>query len=165
MTVQIPSSLNFETIPRLPFLKDQPSEWPVLTPEEREILRPRAGIYTMPQVALMERIARTRWFLLRNDGPQGERWRCGRCHAIHSHFTMHCVPAPMHGLTQAVGLLVERVGKDDVFACLELGAIDPISATYAKTLYAQLRGLGYPAQVILGYDSREEQRARWASLG
>lgn len=135
---------------RSPVVAIDPREWPTVPPEQLALLIPANGIYTLEQARIIRQIAATRWFLLRNNGPQGERWACSRCHGIHEFFTVHCLPVPMNGLTHALGLLSERVGDDLVFSCLELGAIEPVRREYALQLYEKLRGLGYTREQLLG---------------
>jgi hypothetical protein len=134
---------------RAPELADNPAQWPTLTPEERAILRPRNGIYSPQAAAILDRLALGRFFLLRNDGPHGERWRCKYCKGIHPFFTL-CVPVPLNGLTYALGLLCERLDRDDVYSAVAIGTIEPLDLAYARRLYDKLRGLGYTRLQILG---------------
>lgn len=136
--------------PRLPGLPDLPSEWEVVDAEVLRFLRPQNGVYTPEQDRVLRSIAASRWFLIRNNGPQGERWRCRRCKLIHDHFTLHCKPRPFNGLTQALGILQERIGTDNVFSAVTMGAIEPIRRDYALVLYQDLRSLGYSKEELLG---------------
>lgn len=135
---------------RSPVLDDLPSEWNAVDEETLRFLRLRGGVYTPEQAAIFDRIARARWFLLRNTGPGGCAWRCKRCKGIHAHFTLHCVERPFNGLTHALGVMAERVGPELVYSSVALGAIDPITRAKAKGLYERLRGLGYGRRELLG---------------
>lgn len=131
-------------------LQDNPSQWPTLAPEYRALLRPKNGIYTPQQVAILDGIAAARWFLLRNNGPHGERWRCKYCKQIHAFFSLSCLPVPLNGLTHTIGLLVERLPAEDVYSAISLGAIEPLTLPQAKILYEKLRDLGYTKKQLLG---------------
>lgn len=135
---------------RAPDLADNPAQWPTLTAEERALLRPRNGIYLPEAAAILDKLALGRFFLLRNDGPHGERWRCKYCHELHPFFTLSCVPVPLNGLTYALGLLCERLDQDDVYSAVAIGTIEPLDLAYARRLYDKLRGLGYTRLQILG---------------
>jgi hypothetical protein len=150
--MSIPSILETRSL-ALPIVN--PSEWPLVDEETRRLLRPANGVYTVQQAEIMEKIARGRWFLLQNRGPKGWAWRCGRCKRIHSHFTLHCRPLPMNGLTHVVGLLKERLSADLIFSAVEMGVIEPITIRQAGRYYRDLRSLGYPADLLMGGDPRK----------
>jgi len=135
---------------RNPVLADNPSQWPTLPPEFRQFLRPKSGIYTPQQAKILDGIAAARWFLLRNNGAHGERWRCKNCRGFHPFFTYSCIPAPLNGLTHTISLLVERLGPEDVYSAISLGAIEPLTVPQAKVLYDKLRSLGYTREQLLG---------------
>lgn len=59
-------------------------------------------IPTEEQVQERERILRGIYFLVRQDGPLGEKMRCRRCHAKHAYFTLMCIEQPFCGLTQGL---------------------------------------------------------------
>lgn len=140
-------------------LPDNPREWPELPPEQRALLRPANGIYRPDEVKILDNLARRRWFLLRNDGPQGERWRCRYCKGIHPFFTLSCVPVPMNGLTHVLGVMCERIAADDIYSAVALGMVEPLSLAYAGRLYEKLKGLGYRHEQIVGYTPR--QHGQW----
>lgn len=133
-----------------PILADNPSEWPVADAETLALLRPSNGIFTIEQDKALRRISAARWFLLRNDGPSGQAWRCGRCGLLHDFFTLHCRPRPYNGLTHAIGTLVERIGPEQIFSAVEIGTVEPITVERAFLLYHDLRGYGYSREQILG---------------
>lgn len=149
---------------RSPVLRDTPPEWEAVPPEQAALLRPKGGIYTLDQHRQLEAIARKRWFLLRNTGPEGKAWRCTRCHRVHEYFTLHCIERPYNGLTYAVGIMAERLGPDVDYFSVALGAIVPISREAARARYERLRALGYSAAELLGTGApaaytAEERRA------
>lgn len=75
---------------------------PTLTrPELNAVYQAKFG-YTADDFAEMERIKAGTYFLVRNDGPAGERFRCGRCNALHAYFTTGCVELPYSGLYEAL---------------------------------------------------------------
>lgn len=59
------------------------------------------GILLPDEAARMDRIERSTYVLLWNNG-EGERWRCGRCNAIHDHYTLFCVERPFRGVREAL---------------------------------------------------------------
>jgi hypothetical protein len=63
-------------------------------------------------VAERERRKANSWFLVRNNGEAGERWRCGRCNGLHSHFTYRCIPRPWRGIVEALFAFVQTVPDD-----------------------------------------------------
>lgn len=142
-----------------PYLRDLPSEWEAVPPEILERLVPRSvtrvvspdgvehffdtrGIITPVQEREIQRIARARWFLLRNDGGHGERLRCGRCGGRHAYFTLACIERPFHGLEEIVGLIRKIEGRDLVFDAVRLGTIEPITRKRALRLQARIRAKG-----------------------
>lgn len=67
----------------------------------RDVVR-GLGFLTPEDYACLEAIEKSRYFLLRIDGPAGERWRCKRCHAKHAYFTLMCVERPFAGRDAAL---------------------------------------------------------------
>lgn len=127
-----------------------PHEWPVIDQEVARTLRPRNGIFTVAQDQTLQKLARSRWFILQNRGPKGYAYRCTRCKRIHDYFTLHCIERPMNGMTSVIGLMRERMDEETIWSAVELGAVVPIDAARAKRLFVQLHGLGYTAQDLLG---------------
>lgn len=142
-----------------PWLPNPPSEWAAIPPEILERLIPNSvmrvsglngdvhlfntrGILTPTQYAEMEKLARGRWFLLRNDGPHGERLRCGRCKGLHQYFTLACVERPFHGLQEIAGLMQRVVGRDLAFEAVRIGTIEPISRAKALQLRKRIERRG-----------------------
>lgn len=74
----------------------------------------RVGGFLEPPeiVAAREREKANSWFLLRNNGEAGERWRCGRCNAQHPYFSLMCLPRPWNGLVEALFAFVQTVPED-----------------------------------------------------
>lgn len=132
------------------FLADNPVEWAVTSQETALLLRPKHGVFTPAQDKMLRQIAAKRWFLIRNNGPQGERWRCKRCGQVHPYFTLHCRHRPFNGLTHALGILKERVGPDMVLSAVALGSVEPITRERAQKLFEDLRGYGYSRLELLG---------------
>lgn len=140
-----------------------PPEWGTVEPELLARLLPRAttaveaggrtavfdttGIVTPEQHRQILAIARGRWFLLRNDGPELERLTCGRCKRKHEYFTLACVERPFHGLQEIVGLLRRQAGDTGAFDALlgryvRLGTIEPITRKKALQLGKRIEGRG-----------------------
>lgn len=139
-----------------PIVRDHPAEWPVVDAAVLAALLPVNGLLTAAQARTLRQIAASRWFLLRNSGPSGEVWRCGRrvggvkCGQIHPYFTLHCRPMPFNGLTGLLGVLRQRVGADTLFSAVALGVIEPITTERATRLYGDLAALGYTQAQLLG---------------
>lgn len=58
----------------------------------------------------LDALAASQYVLVRIDG-QGERWRCGRCNAKHTHFTLMCIERPFRGLTHGLLAYWQNVGS------------------------------------------------------
>jgi hypothetical protein len=63
-------------------------------------------------VAERERRKANSWFLLRNNGEAGERWRCSLCNRQHDYFTLRCIPRPWNGLVEALFAFMQTVPDD-----------------------------------------------------
>lgn len=129
--------------PFLPGGSDLPPEWAELPAELIDALTPKNGLYTPAQMRQLTALAKGRWFLLRNDGPSGERWPCKRCGRLHSFFTLGCVARPFNGLQSIVGLIRQRDGPDVAWSSVALGSIVPIPADKARDLLAEIQGRGF----------------------
>lgn len=111
------------------------------------------GILLPDEAARLDAIERSRYVLIRNDG-EGERWRCGRCNAVHDHYTLFCVERPFRGVREALyaywrhavvrdGDLtpVQRTRRKDVASAL--GVADDVPDL--ATVHPQMaRSLGTP---------------------
>lgn len=71
------------------------------TVAERLAAMKRAGIWSPEEAARFDAIVASEYCLVRIDG-DGERWRCNRCNAKHTHFTLMCVERPFKGLRQGL---------------------------------------------------------------
>jgi hypothetical protein len=131
-------------------LPENPAEWPVVDAETRQLLTPKNGLYTPEQVRLIRQLAARRWFFLKNTGPHGEAWRCGRCKQLHDYFTLHCIERPFNGLSHLLGVMRQRIAEDDVFSAVELGMVEPITRERALAAYERLKGLGYSKVDVFG---------------
>lgn len=113
-----------------------------------------SGMVTTEQAQLIEKIARSRWFVMRNDGPMLDRARCGRCNRIHAYLTLGCIERPFHGLQEIVGMIetYQAEGKhvERLLTSIRLGAIVPISRKQARQLADKIRAKG-----IRFYESHE----------
>jgi hypothetical protein len=69
----------------------------------------RVGGFLEPQelVDARERQKANSWFLVRNNGEAGERWRCGRCNQQHPYFSLMCLPRPWNGIVEALYAFVQ----------------------------------------------------------
>jgi hypothetical protein len=116
------------------------------------------GIVTPEQKALVDKIAQGRWFVMRNNGPQLDRMRCGRCNRIHEYLTLGCVERPFHGLHQIVGMIetYQAEGKhvERILTSIRLGAIVPISRKQARQLADKIRAKGIPIYAGLQIEGR-----------
>jgi hypothetical protein len=126
--------------PLAPVLPDLPPEWDAIPPEILARLAPRGGILTPAQRRELDRIARARWFLIRNEGS----WRCRRCGAVHAYLTWGCVERPWNGLNEVVGLLRQVEGRDLTLSGVRFGTIVPITEVQARALIERMRARGYP---------------------
>jgi hypothetical protein len=71
------------------------------------------GFLEPPEVvAERERRKANSWFLLRNNGEAGERWRCSRCNGKHEYFSLQCLPRPWNGLVEALFAFIQTVPDD-----------------------------------------------------
>lgn len=145
--------------PQDAFLANPPAEWGhvppeilarlvpqaitrVVTPDGVEHLWDSRGIITPDQDRELRRIASSRWFLLRNDGPHGEKARCGRCKRYHEYITLACIERPFHGMEEIVGLIRQIEGRDLVFSAVRLGTIEPITRKKALRLRDRITAKG-----------------------
>lgn len=119
---------------------DAPPEWAAIPAELLARLAPRGGILTPWQRRELDRIARSRWFLIRNEGG----YRCRRCRAVHAYLTWGCVERPFNGLNEVVGLLRQAEGRDLTLSGVRFGTIVPISETKARELIERMRARGFP---------------------
>lgn len=122
-----------------PVLRDMPPEWDAVEAELLTKLVPRYGIYTPWQYEQLERIAKSRWYLLRNDGPVAAPARCRRCGARHAYYTTACVERPLHGLQDLMAVVRRVVGMDVLIESIPLGTIEPISAGEAAQLWRRIQ--------------------------
>jgi hypothetical protein len=151
--------------PRQLVLPDAPKEWGKVPAEILARLLPKrtttyldskgephtfytAGVVTPEQRREIDRIAKSRWFLLKNDGPLNTKLRCMRCGQRHEYFTLACVERPFHGLQQIV-LLLEKQARgngavlDALFAeYVQVGVIQPITRHKAMQLADAIRAKG-----------------------
>lgn len=67
------------------------------------------GILTLEEAERLDELNQSRYCLVRIDG-DGERWRCRRCNARHTHFTLFCLERPFRGLQHALMAYWRNVG-------------------------------------------------------
>lgn len=69
----------------------------------------RAGFWTPEEASRFDALKSSEYCLVRIDG-EGERWRCNRCNAKHTHFTLMCVERPFRGLASGLHAYWANVG-------------------------------------------------------
>jgi hypothetical protein len=115
-------------------------------PLGRSYLVDMTGVITPEQKKAIDSVARSRWFVMRNDGPVMQRARCGRCGGVHQYLTLGCVERPFHGLQEIVGLVetyaAEGKHVERVLQSIRLGAIVPITRKQARQLADKIRAKG-----------------------
>lgn len=118
----------------------------VQNPDGTSYLVDMTGTITPEQRAIIERVARSRWFVMRNDGPALDRAVCTRCGRKHPYLTLGCVERPFHGLQEIVGMIetyaAEGKAVERVLTSIRLGAIVPITRKQARQLADKIRAKG-----------------------
>lgn len=114
----------------------------------------RMGILSPAEYQEIERIRRGRFYLVRNDGPHGERAKCGRCGSIHTFFTWMCCEQPFQGLRDALVAYVKVADKwTDPAANLRrnkvLEALHELGGSHPQT--ARDLAPGVPGMDALGF--------------
>lgn len=133
--------------PRRIILPDNPSEWPDIPEHIWEKLKPKNGIYLPWQKRAMDKIARSRWFLIRNN----HRERCGNCRqgaipgAIHDYLTLGCVELPFHGIEDLVLVMQEwnEERRERLISGMTPGTIVPITPSDAFKYIGRIKDKGY----------------------
>jgi hypothetical protein len=69
-----------------------------------------AGFWNPEEAARFDALHAAEYVIVRIDG-DGERWRCNRCNAKHTHFTLMCVERPFKGLRQGLKAYWANVGS------------------------------------------------------
>jgi len=145
--------------------KRLPTEWDTIPAEILAKLQPRNGIYTPEQAKELQRIANGRFFLLRNDGPDGEVKECGRCHRNHMYFTMMCVEVPFCGLGELVGFIKKQRGNDLQYEVIRWGSIEPITYKKAEELVTRIEMRGGRFTGPITYDGSQETLVQVGARG
>lgn len=79
------------------------------TYQERVDAMKRAGFWTPEEASRFDALRSSEYVLVRIDGA-GERWKCERCGAKHTHFTLMCTERPFRGLTHGLYAYWANVG-------------------------------------------------------
>lgn len=86
-----------------------PEPTPLRPQQDVSALVRALGFLTDDEGKQLDALAAAQFVLVRIDG-QGERWRCSRCNAKHTHFTLHCIERPFRGLTHGLLAYWQNVG-------------------------------------------------------
>ncbi len=121
-----------------PVLDNMPSEWETIEAELIAQLAPVHATYTPWQHAQLEAIAKSRWYLLRNDGPVAAPAKCRNCGRVHEYYTSACMERPFHGLQDLTAAVERVVGASIAIDTIPLGTIEPISAGEAAQLMKRI---------------------------
>ena len=110
-------------------------------------LRPKNGIYLPWQRRAMDKIARSRWFLVRNE----QRDRCGNCRqgtipgAIHEYLTLGCIELPFNGVDDLVLVLEswDEERRERLISGMHPGMFVPITFGDARKYIRRIQAKGY----------------------
>lgn len=133
--------------PTQPFLANRPSEWPE-TPEQLLMLLVEKGENSPEYRAMVNRIAASRHFLIRNDfsAPCRHHKSSNRftitMPVFHEYITLNCRPAPFNGLRSILWFAREVVGADLFFTAFKPTTLEPITAKRARTMNDAIRATG-----------------------
>lgn len=122
-------------------LTDNPSEWPEISPEVQAFLQQteKPGMFSPYQRAILDKIASSRWFLVRNDLGASSRY------GVTQYLTLGGIELPFNGLTDLILVIqsYEPETQSQLISGLRPGSIVPISDEKAKQNISRLRSRGY----------------------
>lgn len=117
----------------------------ILTPSPLSEHLRACGILSPAEYAEVERLRKSRYFLVLNNGPHGERLRCGRCNGLHAYFTLMCIERPFRGIDEALHAVLrvgDGTGRSDWKVYNDLrAAYARLEGTHPQTARALRSGL------------------------
>lgn len=125
---------------RKPVLADNPSEWDEIPSDILHYLTPRNGMYTPIQMALLNKIAANRWFLIRNE--LGARAKYSR--RVEPYLTTLGIERPFNGLNELILFLsqYDPAIRAKLLSGMKAGTIVPISKERAYRNIRRIREKG-----------------------